>query len=197
MDPTLGTMAPLYEALWKIDQELAERTRESGCPFCGGPLDYGRWSRKPRGCTLPADLSVPHGLCCRVEGCRKRTLPPSTLFMGRRVYWASVVWLSVVARQRRLEGHCAQALRKRFGISSRTLERWISYFETTFARTRSWRTLRGLVPATVRDTELPTALLAVFESHSESGMAALIRCLRVLAYGTEARFSRGSPSPQK
>ena len=29
--------------------------------------------------------------CCGREGCRRRVLPPSVLFWGRRVYWAAVV----------------------------------------------------------------------------------------------------------
>ena len=42
--------------------------------------------RKPHG--GPADLSetfsLRHSLCCGREGCRRRTLPPSVLFLGRR-----------------------------------------------------------------------------------------------------------------
>ncbi len=181
MYPDCASLAPLYEVLCRIDCELAERTREEGCPHCGGPLDYGRWQRKPRGVDMPDEVCVRHGLCCRQECCRERKLAPSTLFMDRRVYWAAVMLIVVVVRQRRLEGQSARALRRRFGVTPRTLRRWITWYETAFARTHRWKMLRSLVPCTIRDADLPSSLLAVFD----------------LREGPGAQFARGSPAPQK
>lgn len=39
----------LFTLLYKIDQKLAEQTRSRGCPYCGGPLHYANYQRKPRG----------------------------------------------------------------------------------------------------------------------------------------------------
>ena len=193
----LASSATLYEALHRIDLDLAEQTKAAGCPWCGDPLDYGRWSRQPRGCDLPDALKIRHGLCCRREGCRRRTTPPSTLFQGRRVYWSAVILVSVLVRQRRLEGRSARALRLRFGVTHRTLLRWIGWFETAQARTRGWRTLRGLVPASVSDRELPSSLLAALEGKHGAGSGALVACLRLLSGAAEACFARGLSPPQK
>lgn len=124
-------------------------------------------------------------------------MPPSTLFQGRRVYWSAVILVSVLVRQRRLEGRSARELQQRFGVTHRTLLRWIGWFEMAQARTRGWRTLRGLVPASVSDRELPSSLLAALEGEHRAGLDALVACLRVLSGAAEARFARGLSPPQK
>ena len=187
----------LFEGLQKIDEDLAARAKARGCPDCGGPLDYGRWTRKPRGYDLPEAACRRHGLCCRREGCRRRVLPPSTLFMGRRVYLAAVVLVLVVVRQRRLEGSSARRLREMFGVSHRTLRRWVTFFETVFPRSRYWKLLRGRVPATVHDSRLPEALLASFETRRCAPAGAVTACLKFLAGRAGAHSSRGSWPPQK
>lgn len=136
-------------------------------------------------------------LCCRREGCQRRTPPPSTLFQGRRVYWSAVILVSVLARQLRLEGRSARALQLRFGVTHRTLLRWIGWFETSQARTRGWRTLRRLVPASVSDRELPSSLLAALEGEHGAGIDSLEACLRLLSGEAEARLARGLSPPQK
>jgi len=85
--------AKSYLALYNIDRQIAEWFRGLGCKKCGGKLDACHYIRKPRG--------VPHGTpdsaflrfsyCCRVDGCRKRALPPSTRFAGGCVYSAQVL----------------------------------------------------------------------------------------------------------
>jgi hypothetical protein len=197
MYPDCATLPSLYADLHAIDLDLAARTRELGCPFCGGPLDFSRWTRKPRGRDLPAAVRERHGLCCRREGCRRRVLPPSTLFLGRRVYWAAVVLVVVVVRQRRLAGSSARKLREMFGVTHRTLLRWVSWFERRLSVTDRWRVVRGAVPATVRDGDLPSSLLTVFDARFGAGPNAVQACLRLLAGPPEARFSRGLPAPQK
>jgi len=198
MYPGCATLPSLYAGLQAIDLDLATQAKAAGCPFCGGPLDYARWTRKPRGCDdVPEAARVRHGLCCRREGCRRRVLPPSTLFLGRRVYWAAVVLMVVVVRQRRLDGSSARKLRKMFGVTHGTLLRWASWFETRFPASDRWRTLRGLVPATVRDADLPSSLLEVFDARLGPGGDAVTACLRLLASGAQARLARGSPDTQK
>lgn len=79
--------ANLFYLLYLIDLDLAEQCRQLKCPYCGSVLHYARYSRKPRGGpnTLPEEYMIRHGLCCSGEYCRRRTLPASCLFMGRRL----------------------------------------------------------------------------------------------------------------
>ncbi len=56
-----------------------------GCPGCEGPLHRGDYERKPRGALVAAAseaFRVRHSLCC--GWCRRRALPPSVRFLGRR-----------------------------------------------------------------------------------------------------------------
>ena len=77
----------LFRLLRTIDSDLAQKTRQQRCPYCGGHLHHSNYARKPRGgpTTIPEEYLIRESLCCGREGCRKRTLPPSCLFMGRRV----------------------------------------------------------------------------------------------------------------
>jgi len=83
----------LFSLLHRIDRDLAEEHRQKRCPVCGGPLHQSNYPRKPRGGPedLPEEILVRRSFCCGTEGCRVRSLPPSCLFMGRRVYWGVVV----------------------------------------------------------------------------------------------------------
>jgi len=104
--------------------------------------------------------------------------------MGRRVYWGAVVLVVVTLRQQRSKGASANKLRKRFGISHRTLVRWMRYFRKVFPRTVQWQRLRGLVSAAVFNAELPSALLLYFIGMQREKKRGLIACLCFLAAGT-------------
>lgn len=66
-----------------------------GCPHCGGVLDVSNYSRKPRGVeNLSDNESLRLSFCCRRDGCRKRVMPPSLRFLGRKVYCSVVIMLS-------------------------------------------------------------------------------------------------------
>lgn len=171
MYPTAARSVTLSEGLRRIDEDLAAEAQSRGCPYCGGPLDRAPWLRKPRGVDMPEATCWRLGLCCR--SCRRRVLPLSTLFWGRKVYWSPVMLVSVVMRQRRLEGWAASALRKTFGVSSETLERWMAMFLAEVPVSEAWRRLRGWVCAEVRDDALPDTLLAVFEKANGAGERAL------------------------
>lgn len=161
MYPTAACSFTLYEGLRRIDDDLASEAQSRGCPRCEGPLDRAPWLRKPRGCDLPEDVCWRLGLCCRA--CRRRVLPSSTLFWGRKVYWGAVVLVCVVMRQRRLVGGTAAALRRLFGVSSETLRRWMAMFAVEVPASTRWQRLRGWVSGSVRDDGLPTTLLAEFD----------------------------------
>jgi hypothetical protein len=163
MYPDCARRATLYEGLRRIDEDLATTARDAGCPDCGGPLDWARWMRKPRGCEvdLPEEVRMRHGLCCR--HCRGRVLPPSTIFLGRKVYLGAVVLLSIASRQRQLTTSTAKALRAMFGVSAQTLARWMTFWAVEFPTSTLWKRLRGRVSAAVRDDALPNALLDQFD----------------------------------
>jgi hypothetical protein len=79
--------AKFHEQLLDFDRDLSASARAAGCYRCGGALHSARFARKPRGC--PAGLSREYGqrfsFCCAVDGCRKRTTPPSLRFLGRKL----------------------------------------------------------------------------------------------------------------
>ena len=89
--------ARLYVALLEFDRELRDERRQEGCD-CGGVLHVSDYERKPRGVAedkLPAGYGRRFSLCCAREGCRRRATPASLRFLGRRVYVAVVVVLTV------------------------------------------------------------------------------------------------------
>jgi len=175
MYPTAARSVTLYEGLRRIDLDLALEAQKARCPRCGGPLDMAPWLRKPRGVDLPEENCLRLGLCCRV--CRRRVLPASTLFWGRKVYWGAVVHVCVLMKQRRVVGYTAAALRKLFGVSVETLRRWVRMFQEAVPRSERWQHLRGRVRSDVRDDSLPGGLLALFEQERGAGESALAACL--------------------
>jgi len=105
-----------FRVLHQIDVDLAAQCRERRCARCGGPLHRSEYQRKPRGGPpgLPDEVSRRLSLCCGREGCRARTLPPSCMFLGRKVYWGAVVLVAVALRQRRPGSASAAKLRSLF-----------------------------------------------------------------------------------
>jgi hypothetical protein len=179
-----ASRAILFEALFSIDTDLARACRDRRCPWCGGPLHDAHYERKPRGgpVDIPDHCSRRLSLCCGRDGCRHRVLPPSCLFLGRKVYWAAIVLVVVAARQRRPGSVSASTLRRSFGVSWETVKRWMSFFAEVFPRSEPWRRCRGLVPATVRNDELPAALLELYVEREEGDESAGLRsCLALLA----------------
>jgi hypothetical protein len=97
---------------------------ECRCPRAG-PLHRAVYGRKPRGgpADLPEAVAVRLSFCCGREGCRRRVLPPSVLFWGRRVYWGGVVLVLTALREGRVAGVTVERLRARFGVTRPTLTR--------------------------------------------------------------------------
>lgn len=151
----------IFEQLTEWDAEIAHRVAVAGCPRCGGPLHRAHYLRKPRGGLLAADgeaFSVRHSLCCGREGCRRRALPPSLRFLGRRVYVEAVVVLATVIAQ------VATALRDArvaTGVPARTLRRWRAWWQGSFPQLAVWTELRGrFSPPPPDEAELPRSLVA-------------------------------------
>lgn len=168
----------LFAALFKIDEELAEKHQQGGCRQCGGPLHQGGYDRKPRGelCDVPEAYRRRHSFCC--GWCRRRSLAPSLLFWERRVYWGPVVVLATASRQGKPAVSYAY-LRQRLGVSARTVRRWLVYFTQLFPRLPRWTQRRGHVAADVCNYQLPGTLLAAF-ARGRDADGALVAMLRFL-----------------
>lgn len=161
-----------YHLLDRIDAELAETTRCAGCPRCSGVVHKAKYPRKPRGGPpgLPATYGWRASYCCAADGCRTRATPPSVRFLGRRVYLGAVVVLAS-ALQYGVSKFRARQLRKLFGVSRQTLERWRSWWLETFPASRFWQSLRGRIMPGVDEATLPHSLLEQFEGSSIDGGA--------------------------
>ena len=167
MCPELLSDARLYALLLKIDVDLFERTRAEGCP-CGGTLHSGCYARKPRGAlvALPDGYDVRHSLCCAVDGCRKRRLPPSLRFLGRKVYLGVVV-VVVTAMRHGVTSARGAALTAAVGASKETLARWRLWWAEAFPATALWKRACGMLHTPIAVGELPASLLARFSGPDE------------------------------
>lgn len=168
----------LLAALGEVDAEWAERIHEAGCAHCHGRLDRADYPRKPRGELGEAagEYERRCSFCCRVDGCRKRATPPSLRFFGRKVYVA--VWVIVAsarARSIRLTGPGSP--RQVQGVPTRTVRRWLEWWQTVFALGAFWSEARAFFATPVEVSELPTSLLERFGS----GNVALGKMLRFTA----------------
>lgn len=175
----------LFRILHQIDRDLAESCRQARCLYCHGALHYASYLRKPRGGPekIPEEYLIRFSLCCGREGCRRRVLPPSCLFMDRRVYWQAVILIVMTLRQSRSNGMAANQLMRMFSISRKTIVRWTSYFRDEFAASREWLRLRGRVDGSVCNGDLPGGLVEHFISFCGSAAGGLVACLQFLASG--------------
>ncbi len=191
-----------FDLLLRLDEELARQTRQAGCR-CGGVLHCAHYRRKPRG--GPRGLGPEHEMrfsfCCAVDGCRRRTTPPSLRFLGRKVYYGVVVLLLPILLQgptpRRL-----LRLQVLLSVSVRTLRRWRRWWRESVAASRFMLAVRGHFATPVASEALPGSLLAAFAGLAEPAarVVAVLRFLGPLSTGSSAsgsRFSRFVPDPQK
>ena len=171
----------LFALLHKIDVDLAESTQALGCPHCSNRLHKGSYVRKPRGGhqNLPEEYLTRLSLCC--SNCRRRTLPLSVLFWGRRVYWGAVIVVVTALRQQRAEGSFADKLREMFGVSTRTLKRWLTYFRDIFPLSEIWKRLGGMFMPPVAPESIPLAVLESLGLARDDPQTPLIKCLRLLS----------------
>ena len=170
----------LFDLLLRFDRDLATEARRAGCA-CGGALHSASYPRKPRGGPpgLGPEHAVRFSFCCCVEGCRRRVTPPSLRFLGRKVFWGVVVLLVPVLRQgptpKRVERLCAT-----FGVSVRTLRRWMRWWREEFAACRFFVAARGRFARPIAAEALPAALLEQFCATGEPTQQVLA-ALRFLA----------------
>jgi hypothetical protein len=140
-----SNLTHLIQLLSEIDQEMSEATRAGKCPWCGGPLHRAPYHRQPDGGSipLPPQYRIRLSLCCGQEGCRRRVLPPSCLFLGRRVYVACIVLVAVALQQNSIR--TAQQVETVLGVPVRTLRRWMSWFRNEYLKTRQWLLRQGFI----------------------------------------------------
>lgn len=179
MDSSILADPRLYAFLFSIDRDLAEEIRVEGCR-CGGRLHQGNYPRKPRGGPSDAGQAQPRRLswCCAREGCRKRRMPSSVRFLGRRVYWAAVVVL-VSAMASGITATRAARLRECVGVSVRTLRRWRAWWRGIFVASVFWREARSRLAPPVDEDALPASLIERFVAGDEQQRLSLV--LRFLA----------------
>jgi hypothetical protein len=189
MSHGLLASASFYVLLARIDADLAAITRDEGCT-CGGRLDRADFPRKPRG--GPADLDASYakriGLCC--ASCRKRRLPASVRFLGRRVYLGAVVVLVSAMRHGATGTRLAQLVAW-LGVSRRTVDRWRVWWSETFTRTAFWCGARGRLRGDVVVDQLPASLVAQFAIDDDAErLVAVLRFLSPITTRDGAREAR-------
>ncbi len=177
--------ANLFHLLHRIDIDLAKEQQLAGCPFCGGPLHYSNYERKPRGGpeTLPEEICIRLSLCCGKENCRRRTLPPSTLFMDRHVYFRGVILIILTLQQKFPRKNSKARLMRMFDVSRKTINRWQGFFRDVFPVSAVWHRLRGMISTDVSNDNLPGELIIYFAKHIKTAEKALVSCLEFLARG--------------
>ena len=204
MMPDLVLGVEFFAWLAQLDEEMARLVALAGCPRCGGPLHQANYQRKPRGALLAQAgeaFTVRHSLCCGREGCRRRALPPSLRFLGRRVYVEAVVLLASMATQ------IASALREACaatGVPGRTLRRWCAWWRGAFAESPTWMELRArFAPPPPEQQDLPRSFVVRLGADLEStgsasttaeacGLAArLLAPATTLSVPQSSRFVRG------
>jgi hypothetical protein len=205
MLPVQGLGGEFFSTLEKFDAAIADAVVAGRCRHCGGPLHRSDYRRKPRGALIAGAgeaFALRHSLCCGRRGCRKRALPPSVRFLGRRVYLEMVVVLaSVFALTATLLREAVAAT----GVPARTLRRWGSWWREVFPRLPTWAELRArFVPPPPDEAELPRSLVerlgadlrraagaGVAEpAHGAAVMVLLARCLAPTTTGSVPSGSR-------
>jgi hypothetical protein len=192
MLPQVAVPHNFWKMLVAIDEEIAAAVAARGCPRCGGRLHRGDYSRKPRG-GLIAEVAEGEArrisLCCDREGCRKRALPPSVRFLGRKVYvGAAVVVACVIARL----STTAAAARRASGIATRTVRRWSRWWRDDYGQSPHFEEARSRLIPPVDRSELPGGLWDRFTMHAGDALVGLARLLGFVAPVTTASVPDGS-----
>ena len=186
--------ARFHEQLLVFDRDLAAAARAARCWLCGGALHSASYDRKPRG-SLARVLARPGGLdqefaerfsfCCAVDGCRKRTTPPSLRFLGRKVYLATMVTLISAMLLGTTPARLAR-LSAMPGIDRRTLARWRTWWRSSFTDGPFASVAKAALVPPLDIAGLPVSLLDRFAGDIEQKLTALLRFLGPLTGGASA-----------
>ncbi|MFC1462595.1 hypothetical protein ACFLQU_03210 [Verrucomicrobiota bacterium] len=160
----------LFKLLEKVDWDIAQAAHEEVCRYCGGKLDCGNYTRKPRG---GPRWDKRYSFDC--SRCRKRKTPPSVRFLGRRVYVGVVVVL-VSAMMHGLAPHRVERLRQELGIDEHTLKRWRAWWLETFVQNGFWKGARARFMPSLNEKAMPLSLVEAFGTNRE-GLRKLLEFL--------------------
>jgi hypothetical protein len=179
--------AKFHEQLLVFDRDLAASARTARCWLCGGALHSASYDRKPRGGPggLGQEYAERFSFCCAVDGCRKRTTPPSLRFLGRKVYLATVVTLISVMLHGTTPARLAR-LSVVPEIDRRTLTRWRAWWRSTFTDSRFAPIAAATFMPPLQIAGLPVSLLDRFAGGLEQQLAGLLRFLGPLTGGASA-----------
>ena len=179
--------ARFHEQLLVFDRDLSTTARAAGCGPCGGILHAAPFGRKPRGgpAGLSQDYARRFSFCCSVDGCRKRTTPPSLRFLGRKVYLATVVTLISAM----LHGTTPARLTRLSivpGIDRRTLARWRAWWLSIFTDGPFALVAKATFMPPIDIAILPASLLDRFAGDIAGQLTSLLRFLEPLTGGASA-----------
>jgi hypothetical protein len=168
--------------LMEMDRDRLEQVRSAGCPKCGGPLHTAHFERKPGGVLvapeqLPEGYAVRFDLCC--GSCRRRTLPASVRFLGRKVFLAVAIVVAT-ALVRGGDRNAVELLRRQLGASRSTLARWGRWWRA-LRSTAMWIQARGTLPVDLDELTLPGSLLERYAGSAADRMVRLLRWLSPLS----------------
>ncbi len=176
-----------HEQLLAFDRDLAASARAARCWLCGGALHSGSYARKPRG--GPAGVSEAYrqrfSFCCAVDGCRRRTTPPSLRFLGRHVYLATVVTLISALMLGTTPSRLAR-LSVVPGLDRRTLARWRVWWRSAFTNRPFAAVAMAAVVPPLDTAALPASLLKRFAGDVREQLLGLLRFLGPLSGGAAA-----------
>jgi hypothetical protein len=179
--------AKFHEQLLVFDRDLAASARAARCWRCGGALHSGSYARKPRGC--PAGLGQEYAerfsFSCAVDGCRRRTTPPSLRFLGRHVYLATVVTLISALMLGTTPSRLAR-LSVLPGLDRRTLARWRAWWRSSFTDSPFAPVALAAIVPPIDLAILPVSLLDRFAGDLRGQLIALLRFLGPMTGGASA-----------
>ena len=162
----------LFAWLFDMDRQMARWVAGLGCRFCAGPLHQSNYRRKPRGAKVgeaAEAFALRYSLCCGREGCRRRTLPPSLRFLGRRVYVEAVVLVATVVS---LLLGSPKAASNAMAVPVRTLKRWGAWWTESFPQSRAWQEIRSRLVPSPEQWSLPRSLYERLDQELSRGGSA-------------------------
>ena len=120
-----------------------------------------------------------------MDGCRKRTTPPSLRFLGRHVYLATVVTLISALMLGTTPSRLAR-LSIVPGLDRRTLARWRVWWRSAFTDSSFAPVAMAAVMPPIDIAALPVSLLDRFAGDVREQLIALLRFLGRLTGGASA-----------
>lgn len=129
---------------------------------------------------LPDGYDWRFSYVCGTRTCRKRSTPPSTRFLGRRLYLGAVIVLATALQQGVTPWRASQ-LRELLGVSRQTLARWRTWWTAAFTESAFWKAAKAAFSPAVDETAVPSSLLACFAGDEPARLAGLLRWLAPLS----------------